>query len=246
MHTPHWNLWRSHFEANANRPFPAMPDTPTLTPVMLASLQKFQLGETGEGRIAKQIDHYQSLAINDDYRASLKLFIKEEGRHARILAGLLRAAGSDVLKGSASSSAFTIARGLIGVRFKLVVLLAAEVVASEAYPVLVHGASDPRTRLLLAQLADDEAHHMRFHQAFFTAALSGVKRFLFPPLFLAIVLVAALLCGLEHRRAFRECGVRAREVAWSMLRRGWVVLLAVNTRKPIAGDRSLLELSTVE
>jgi hypothetical protein len=204
---------------------------------MLEALQKFQLGETGEGRIAKQIDHYHSPAIDDDYRASLKLFVKEEGRHARILAGVLRSAGSDVLKGSASSSAFTVARGLVGVRFKLVVLLAAEVVASEAYPLLVSGAKDAATQALLQSLATDEAHHMHFHQDFFSLALRGVKRLLFPPLFLAIVLVAALLCAFEHRRAFRECGASPSRVVKNMLRRAGEVLREV--LRPAANEACL-------
>lgn len=224
MNTMHWKLWRNHFERNAARSFPALPMAPALSAVMVETLQKFQLGETGEGRVAKQIDHYHSPAIDDDYRASLKLFVKEEGRHARILAGILRSAGSEVLKGSASSSAFTAARGLMGVRFKLVVLLAAEVVASEAYPLLVNGARDEITKNLLKQLAGDEQHHMRFHQDFFANALRGVKRFIFPPLLLSIVLVAALLCAFEHRRAFNECGVGMGTVVWKMLCRAGEVL----------------------
>lgn len=211
-----WTTWRRHFESNTLRPLPVIAPL-SLSSEMIASLQHFQLGETGEGRIAKQIDDYFSPAIDDDYRAALKLFIKEEGRHARILAALLKVAGADTLKKSASASAFTIARGLVGVRFKLVVLLVAEVVAVEAYPMLAESAGAARP--LLEEIAADERQHLRFHTAFFSRALRGPKRWIFPPLFLSIALVAASLCAFEHRRTLGRAPLAAVRAMWLRARR---------------------------
>ena len=90
-----WKQWRSHFETQALRPLPAAPRDVLEIPAawrapLCASLARFQLGEGGEGRIAREIERASLPGIDDDYRAALKLFVREEGRHARILAGITR------------------------------------------------------------------------------------------------------------------------------------------------------------
>ena len=55
-----WTHWRTHFETTARRPYPGAPtDIDRLPPAwrepLCASLARFQLGESGEGRIAREI-----------------------------------------------------------------------------------------------------------------------------------------------------------------------------------------------
>ena len=54
-----WSIWKQHFENNVLRPLPEMA-VPVLPEsqhrALLQSLAKFQLGESGEGRIAHEID----------------------------------------------------------------------------------------------------------------------------------------------------------------------------------------------
>lgn len=95
-----WSTWKQHFENNVHRPLPevAVPALEeTQHRALLHSLAKFQLGESGEGRIAHEIDRTELSGIDDDYRAALKRFIQEEGRHARILGTMVAALGGRVL-----------------------------------------------------------------------------------------------------------------------------------------------------
>src|SRR5438874_6203376 len=100
MHWTNWTSWRRHFEENAARPMPAIeapPLDPGLAEVLACSLARFQLGESGEGRIAHEIDRVMLPGIDDDYRQALKMFVREEGRHGAILARMVQALGGRLL-----------------------------------------------------------------------------------------------------------------------------------------------------
>ncbi len=93
-----FRFWRRHFEQNALRPFPRAGDftqafEPDLLPLLVSSLARFQAGETSEGRLAHQIDLLVAPYADEDFRACIKLFVKEEARHARLLGEMVRALG---------------------------------------------------------------------------------------------------------------------------------------------------------
>jgi hypothetical protein len=143
-----WTAWRAHFEDNARRPLPAAADGAVPAgwrEALAGSLARFQLGEAGEGRVAKEIDRVVMHGVDADYRASLKLFVKEEGRHARILAGMVRGLGGSLLRQSWSERLFVRGRRLLGLRVKLLVLLVAEVVGLGFYTALARRLGDGRS-----------------------------------------------------------------------------------------------------
>jgi hypothetical protein len=92
---------------------------PELAASIARSLAKFQLGEAGEGRIAKEIDRARLPSIDADYRAALKLFVAEEGRHARLLGLAVRALGGSLLQKNWTEALFVRGRRLLGLRLKL-------------------------------------------------------------------------------------------------------------------------------
>jgi len=209
-----WSSWRRYFERNAIRALPSF-DPPIADPPwrkeVARSLAHFQLGETGEGRIANEIDRVRIDGIDDDYRRALKLFVKEEGRHARILAGWVRSLGGELVHRHYTAGLFTRARGLLGVRSKLVVLFAAEVVGIGFYGI-VAGAL-PRGPLAdsLDQIADDEVAHLYFHEDFFRTQTRGaIARAVFRAAFFAIAAVACALVLVDHRKTLRALGVPVR------------------------------------
>ncbi|MBL8954443.1 MAG: hypothetical protein JNK82_26935 [Myxococcaceae bacterium] len=200
-----FETWRAHFEANRSRPLPEV-EAPTLPEHQRAPLARsmsvFQLGETGEGRIAKQIDSVELPLVDDDYRASLKMFIAEEGRHSRVLALMVKALGGQLLHHSWTHHLFVFARGLVGVRFKLLVLLAAEVIAIGFYGVLARVLPPGPMAAALRQICGDERAHFDFHCDFLRGQ-PAVFRWLWRPIGYA----AAITVLFDHRVTLAAFGV---------------------------------------
>lgn len=213
-----WTPWLAHFDAFAARPRPAIPGPPpgldeTRRAALARSLAVFQLGESGEGRIAHEIDRCHLPAVDDTYRAALRRFVAEEGRHGRILADMVRALDGTVLRRTWTDALFTRARRLMGVRLKLVVLLAAEVVGITFYGLLAARLEASTFRDALDQICGDEVHHLAFHGAFFRAqAPSAATRAVFRLTWWAVALSAVATVALDHRATLRAFGVPAREL----------------------------------
>jgi hypothetical protein len=167
-----WLPYRRHFERNATRALPPVPAVleprglPGEAEAFARVLARFQLGEAGEGRVARQIHHVRLPGIDADYRRALELFVKEEGRHARILASMVRGLGGRLLSHAGSNRLFRWCRRLLGVRFKLLVLLVAEVVGGEMYATLARQARWPAVRAALDEMVEDEDEHLVFHLEF--------------------------------------------------------------------------------
>ena len=91
----------------------------------------------------------------------------EEGRHATILAEMLRTLGSPLLTRSWSATLFRHARGVMGVRVKLLVLLAAQIVGIGFYSFVKDRLPSGSFRAALHEIIQDEFHHLAFHSDFF-------------------------------------------------------------------------------
>lgn len=224
-----WSSWRRHFEDNARRPLPAIevegvPEA-WRAPLM-RSLAIFQVGESGEGRIVREIERSRLAGIDDDYRAALKLFVKEEGRHARILAAMVRGLGGS-LRGTAwTDRLFVHGRRLLGLRLKLLVLLAAEVIGIGFYGLLAERLEkDCSIGRALRQICGDEEAHLEFHAAFFRGqTASPWRRALFSATWFV---VAAAACGVvlvDHRPTLRALAIEGAP------RRLWGLVRAVHRR----------------
>lgn len=208
-----WTHWRSHFETHARRPLPAPPHDIERIPAawrapLCASLARFQLGEGGEGRVAREIDRVQLPGVDADYRASLKLFVKEEGRHARMLAGMVRALGGRLIHSDPSERLFVAGRRLLGVRLKILVLLAAEVVGLGFYALLARRLGDCSLADQLRQIGDDEGMHLEFHADFFRRQIDGLAaRWLFRAAWWGVAGLACTLVVAQHRHTLAALGL---------------------------------------
>jgi hypothetical protein len=207
-----WIGWRRYFEHQQRRPLPPIAEPPGLTPsrrrALIWSLARFQLGETGEGRIARDIWRVRLSSIDDDYRVALGLFIREEGRHARVLAQVVRALGGDLLERSWSERVFRVARRALGTRTKLLALLAAEVIGIGFYSLFAAALPAGPMRGALEEIACDERAHLRFHADFFAAeAPRGWRALIFRAAWAGVSAAAVLLALGDHRRTLRALGI---------------------------------------
>jgi hypothetical protein len=185
---------------------------------LCASLARFQLGEGGEGRIAREIERATLPGIDDDYRAALKLFVREEGRHARILAGMVRSLGGTLLRASWSERLFVAGRRLMGLRLKLLVLLAAEVIGLGFYALLARRLGACSIGEQLNEIAADEGMHLEFHADFFRAQVGGAGRWLFRAAWWSVAGLACAVLLVDHRRTLRALEIPRMTAAGRLLR----------------------------
>lgn len=220
-----WTHWRSYFETHARRPMPARPDDIGAIPAswrapLCASLARFQLGEGGEGRIAAEVRRAGLPGTDADYHAALGLFVKEEGRHARILAGMVRALGGELLRTHWTERLFVVGRRLLGLRLKLLVLLAAEVLGLGFYALLSRVLGSGAIAEQLREIADDEGMHLEFHADFFRAQVGDRRaaRWAFRAAWWGVAVLACVVLLVDHRRTLRALGVPMHTAAGRLLR----------------------------
>lgn len=239
-----WSEWKRLFQERASRPLPPIPETIDLPPRWRApvarSLARFQIGEGGEGRIANEIRRVQLASIDDDYRDALRLFVREEGRHARILGTMVRALGGELCRETWTERLFVRGRRLAGVRLKLLVLLAAEVVGIGFYGQLAGALDEGPLRDALLQITGDEEDHLRFHVDFFQRSIRGSRgrRALFTAVWLGVASLACGLVVLDHRQTLAVTGIGPRDAARDYRDRILAVLRAtLATEAPLTSAR---------
>ena len=216
-----WDGFLGHFERNAERNDWAeyrFHSAPVLDrkqrQELLRSLAIFQRGETGEGRILKEIESVTYFPVDQSYRNALRLFVAEEGRHAGLLFQMIRSMGGQLTNSSGSFRLFYGFRGLLGVRFKLMVLLAAEIIGCECYDILGRYLKSCPAGKGLNRIQKDELAHLGFHCQFFhLLGRSWLKRKLYLSLYRFIAVCASITVMVEHRRTFRLCGLTTLDVA---------------------------------
>ena len=206
-----WRDWLEHFERSKERPLPPIADVAIeeeATRHVVRSLAVFQKGETGEGRIAKEIHRVQLDGIDDDYRRALALFIAEEGRHARILGAAIRAMGGEILSNTWTDRLFVFGRRLAGIRLKLMVLCVAEIVGITFYAMIARALPPGDLRAALEQIVGDEEHHLAFHADFFrTQVTTPFRALLFRASWRIVGASACLVVLLDHRRTLSALGI---------------------------------------
>ena len=182
---------------------------PHLRDPLIASLQRFQVGETGEGR------HLMKGARNTgdaEYIEAMQLFIDEEHEHARLLADILKRLGAPLLEKHWSDGAFIKLRHLAGLRTELLMLLVAEMIAKCYYRALRDGTQDALLRTIFTQIIRDENGHVAFHCCFLRSSLEQWPkraRLALQLLWRAVYRAACVVVMLDHRAVLKACSLSA-------------------------------------
>jgi hypothetical protein len=205
-----WQQWESFFEARQARPMASLADTchADVPPSVARSLAVFQLGESGGGSVVEQARRSAFAKVNPGFARAMELFVQEEHRHAQVLAMCVYALGGQLIRSNWTDSLFVVVRRAMGLRLKVLVLLAAEVVGISYYQRIAQGLAPSPLRHALEELCADEQSHLHFHCEFLrTQADSPIKRWLFKAAWRAVTGVAQLAVYLEHRGALKDMGV---------------------------------------
>jgi hypothetical protein len=208
--------WLNYFQRNRTNRLPVRwelgigIDKP-LRSALVCSLQKFQLGESGEGR---RLRRHAGATGDPVYAAAIDLFVREEQEHSRLMGEVLRLLDAPLLKSDWTDNCFIILRHLFGLHQELMVLLLPEMIAKRYFRALHEGTSDPVLRAVTAQIAQDEEGHLAFHIEFLRRefeSMSFMRRILAQVIWRAGFRATCLAVMIDHRAILRAVGVPPRE-----------------------------------
>ena len=238
-----WNRWLAFFDGRSERPMPRL-DTETdysAVPASLArSLAVFQLGESGGGTVVEQARGSRHVDEPSVYADCVARFVAEEHRHADLLAMCVRMLGGALLRRNWTARLFVFGRRLLGLRLKVLVLLAAEVVGICYYMAIAAKLPYSPLREWLSQIVDDERAHLEFHSAFLRSQLTTKwRRRLFVAVWRLVITAAGVVVMIDHRRTIRDLGLGP-----SLLWERWMAIadlaekLVVGTAGPRVGPEA--------
>ena len=213
--------WARYFEQNLDRhdrldaeiPWASVsPLTQADQRVLARSLQRFELGERGEGQGLRSKARRRGSAA---YDAALVLFVREEQKHSALFGRVLRRFHTEPLSAHWSDAAFVLLRRLMGLRTEVTLFLVAETVALEYFGALERSA-DPVVRGVAQRVLTDEVEHICFQidqlRVGFAGAPQGVRMLAAATAWLVAV-GAATVVAIDHGPALRVGGL-SRRVFW--------------------------------
>jgi len=209
----------NYFEHNREhrREIPWKPElnvAPSVLKPFIRSLQRFQIGESGEGR------HLRAAANTSGdhaYIKSIDLFIKEEQEHARLMAEILQRLNAPLLTSHWSDGCFILLRRLFRLNEELMVLLTPEIIARRYFRVAHDAIDDASVKAVCAQILHDEEGHVAFHVAYLRHAFANcslARRAMLRGAWRVLFQLSALVVILDHRSFLKACGVSTAEFWW--------------------------------
>jgi hypothetical protein len=127
---------------------------------LIRTLQRFQIGETGEGKHLRKC----ARSVNDpDYADCIDLFIKEEQYHALVLAQMIQALDGELLTWHWTDLAFIGLRRMLALKTEILILLIAEIIGKCFYNACSNSLTDSRFKDAFGLIVLDEIGHLEFH-----------------------------------------------------------------------------------
>ncbi|MDQ3705718.1 MAG: ferritin-like domain-containing protein [Chloroflexota bacterium] len=179
---------------------------PHLRSALANSLQRFQIGESGDGAHLRKV---AARTGNRQYAMAVEAFIREEQEHAAIMAGVLRCLDAPLLEHHWSNGCFRLLCLVSGLRTELLVLLVAELVAKRYFRLLLESTSDPVVGAMCRQILHDEDGHIAFHCHALRPSLLRLPvpvRWALRAAWRAFFGAACLLVTYDHRALLRATG----------------------------------------
>ena len=211
--------WLNYFEHNREHrhPIPWRDQINIAAQVVkpfIRSLQRFQIGESGEGR------HLRAAANTTGdlaYIKAIDLFIREEQEHARLMAEILKRLNAPLLTSHWSDGCFILLRRLFRLNEELMVLLTPEIIARRYFRVLHDRIDDAVVKAVCAQILHDEESHVAFHVDYLRGAfakLSVPARALLRSGWRVLFRLSVLVVLLDHRSLLKALGISTTSFWW--------------------------------
>ena len=124
-----------------------------------ASIAQFQKGESSEG---KHLFSHAKKYADTEYTECIKLFIREEQMHARVLGQFMEKYNIPKIKNHWVDGIFRWLRKLAGMENTITVLVTAEIIAKIYYNALRHATSSALLQSICRQILEDEDNHISF------------------------------------------------------------------------------------
>jgi hypothetical protein len=210
--------WLNYYQANRqNRPEPKwnMPSSldAKVQRALARSLSHFQLGETGGGTFL--LAKAEAQTPNDAaYHEALRLFVAEEGEHARLLARLVHRFGGTNIRRHWTHTLFRLVRRALGLKFEIQLLVIAEIVGTAYYRLLQRRTRDPVLDETCALILKDEAQHIDFHADWlgeFQSRLLPIERMGWSLQFQLLFKLAAEVAWIDHKQCLIVMGANRPE-----------------------------------
>lgn len=217
--------WIDYFYRNAPEPVFPWNDGDRLSRAervaVIASIQQFQLGEGATGsRMLERAQQFSRETGDLGLVAALRLFLREEQRHSRILARFLEIERAPRLGKHWVHTGFRCIRGIGDLELLLKVLVTAEILARPYYSALRDATGSRLLRSICERILDEESAHLRF-QAFalrrFQKRHSELVRALIKSGHGMLLALTAGLVWCSHRSVFRA----ARRTFWGLWKDAW-------------------------
>ncbi len=209
------NQWLEYFQENNDNlrqiPWGAGAElTESERRAIQASVQIFQLGERSEGKHLARCAREHAESTNDlPYYDAIKLFIKEEQRHARDLGRFMQLNGIAIIKKIPTDSVFRWLRHLANLEMSVSILVAAEIIAQVYYPALREATNSKILIALCDQIIDDEDDHVSFQAqrlAILRKRRPGVMSWMTEVIYRVFFDVTSRVVWFGHRPVFQAAG----------------------------------------
>ncbi len=209
----HWlTYFNDNRQARVDITFPNQISIPlALREPLVRSLQRFQIGETGEG---KHLRKYASRMKDPVYEECIDLFIKEEQYHARVLAQMIQSFDGTLLSWHWSDLAFIGLRRMLALKTEVFILLIAEIIGKCFYKTCADKLDNRLLSDAFSLIVLDEIGHLEFHCSFlqeqmksFPYAVRRAVNYAWSLLFVT----ACLVFIADHRQTLKALNVTPRD-----------------------------------
>jgi hypothetical protein len=159
-----FSFWKEYFEGNQSHFRHIKWEEPDLLTekeryLIAKSIQQFQHGENSEG---KNLFRFAKTLNDEEYLQTIRLLIKEEQTHARVLGRFMDKYDIKKIKEHWVDSIFRWLRKLMGLENSVLVLLTAEIISKVYYDALSNVTGSALLQKICAQILSDEDQHIAF------------------------------------------------------------------------------------